>query len=146
MAGSVVRIPKQPEPEFPDTPPHHLEPWWTDWERLSALLAAGRGSEARAYAQELGERWPNVKAIQQYARALEPSIARRVPGAPQFRSLDQDYAWLRDHAHEYPGCWLAVFEGRLLAADTDLNRVTEIARRELGNTDAVLFYQPSRSG
>lgn len=117
------------------------EPWRTDWERLSGLLTSGHGMEARAYARALAKRWPDSKTIQHYARVLEPPASRRVPGSAPFRSVDQDYAWLQEHAQEYPGCWLAVFDSRLLAADPDLHRVVNAARRELGGEEALLYYQ-----
>lgn len=145
MVSSSLKVPKPPL-ESPEEAAFGREPWWAGWERLRDLLSGGRGAEARVLARELASCWPDVPAIQHYARALQPPTARRVPGAPPFRSLDSDYAWLRVHAHEYPGQWLAVYEGRLLAAGTDLQRVTEAARQELGQGDAVLFYQPAPAG
>ena len=115
--------------------------WWPDWEHLAALLSAGRGTEATAYARQLGERWPDVPEIQHYARALRPPTVRKVTGTPAFRSLDADYAWLREHAHRYPGQWLAVFDGHLVANGTEFRSVVEHAATVTGGDQAILYYQ-----
>lgn len=125
--------------------PAEEQPWWADWVRLRSLLERGRGDLARELVKELAVRWPEVEHIQHYARVLEPPVARVVPGLPS-RSLDKDYAWIREHAREYPGRWLAVFEDRLIAADPDLDVVTAAARRELGDRPASLIYVPERQG
>lgn len=55
--------------------------------------------------------------------------------------LDPEFEWLRLHARDYPGQWLAVLGGRLLAADPDLRQV--LARlREAGERRALLHREP----
>lgn len=116
-------------------------PWWPDWEHLGALLSAGRGAEARAYAQQLEKRWPDVPEVQHYVRALAPSSVRKLTGAGVFRSPDADYAWLREHAYRYPGQWLAVFDGRLVANGTEFRSVVDRAADATGGNQALLYYQ-----
>jgi len=58
------------------------------------------------------------------------------------RSLQQERAWLRTHAREYSGCWLAVLGEQLVAADRDLHRVLSVLQRAPGAADALLHYQP----
>jgi hypothetical protein len=58
------------------------------------------------------------------------------------RALDRERAWLQAHAREHPGCWLAVFEDRLIAADPDLRAVLAITRQSLGDKSALLHYEP----
>ena len=57
--------------------------------------------------------------------------------------MDKERAWLREHAHEYPGCWLAVYEDRLIAAHLRLREVVAAARAALGEEKALLFFQPA---
>jgi len=46
--------------------------------------------------------------------------------------LAEDVKWLREHSLElqerYPGMYIAVFEGRVIAADKDLKNVYDKAR------------------
>src|SRR5438270_12393720 len=71
---------------------------------------------ARAFVKDLEQRWPDSSRVQYWARVLAPPVARRVPGGAG-RSLAREYAWLRAHGREHPGCWLALLEDRLLGAD-----------------------------
>ncbi len=60
------------------------------------------------------------------------------------RSFRRDHEWLRAHAREYPGCWIATYEDRLIAADPSLETVQEAVRTTLGHQGNVAFlhYQP----
>ena len=57
----------------------------------------------------------------------------------------QFHAWLRAHHKEYPGCWIAVHEDRLIAADPDLRRVHRAVRATLGDQGAVIYFEASSS-
>src|SRR5687767_10512034 len=81
---------------------------------LRNLLFTGQGDAARSFVRELAARYPDSEAVTEFARVLAPPVTRVVPR--QGRRLDRDYAWLREHAQEYPGCWLAIHEDELLAA------------------------------
>jgi Family of unknown function (DUF5678) len=61
------------------------------------------------------------------------------------RAIDRERAWLREHAREHPGCWIAVYEDRLVAANADLGVVLTEARRQLGDVGAVIWWQPGES-
>jgi hypothetical protein len=119
------------------------EPWWNDWVRLRTLIETSRVPEARVLVKELAAKWPDVPAIRHYERALEPPKVRAVPRRSDYDPLP-DYAWLREHGHEYAGSWLAVYKGRLVAADPDLKRVMEIADAEVGPSNALLARAPDR--
>src|SRR5207247_1704370 len=87
-----------------------------DLQRLVRLVEEGRVEDARRLAPELAARWPDSPAAQHWARVLEPpKVIPNRPGPP-WRSFDPDYEWLREHAAEYPGCWIATYEDRLIAA------------------------------
>lgn len=114
-----------------------------DLASLVRLVEGSRVAQARELARELARKWPDSPPIQHMARVLEPGrvvVGDRASG----RGLDREYAWLRAHAHEYPGCWLAVFEDRLIAALPDRAAVVAEARAVLGGHRALLFYQPGR--
>jgi hypothetical protein len=112
-------------------------------EQLRDDVSNGRVKEARAAVKELETRWPESKRVQYWARVLAPPVVVPTTGPdPRSRPRDRERAWLKEHAREYPGCWLAVFEGRLVAADPDLEVVFRETRRELGEEGAVLYWQP----
>lgn len=112
----------------------------SDLARLIALVEASRIDEARAIAPELAAKWPDSRPIQHMARVLEPPKVIPTSNVPNVSSY-REIAWIREHAHEHPGCWLAVFEDRLIAADPDRMKVIAAAREELGDKPPLLFYQ-----
>jgi hypothetical protein len=106
-------------------------------------VSNSRVPEARAMVKELEARWPESKRVQYWARVLAPPVVIPTTGPdPRSRPRDRERAWLREHGHEHPGCWLAVYEDRLIAADPDLGVVLPEARRTLGDRAALLHYQP----
>jgi hypothetical protein len=116
-----------------------------DLARLSRLVEEGRVEEARRLAPELAKKWPESHPIRHLARVLEPPRVLPSPPGLRGRSFSRDYDWLREHAHEYPGCWIATYEDRLIVADPSLERVLEIVRATLGNEGEVAFlhHQPA---
>ena len=85
-------------------------------------------------------RWPEHETVRYWARVLAPPRGRVVKGA-RSRSLDRERAWLREHAHEYPGQWLAIFGDQLVAADRSLAAVLKKVRETPGAETAALYYQ-----
>jgi hypothetical protein len=107
------------------------------------ISRGGRVSEAREAVKELEARWPEDPRVQYWARVLAPPGVIPTPDAHRHRRpLDRDRVWLKQHAREYPGCWLAVYEDHLIAADPDFGVVLSEARRTLGEGKAFLHYQP----
>lgn len=112
----------------------------------SALSCGGRVEESRVAVKELEARWPDDPRVQYWARVLTPPRVLPTPETHRHtRPLDRERAWLRQHAREYPGCWLAVYEDELVAADPDLGAVLSEARRALGDEKVLLHYQPGES-
>ncbi len=60
-------------------------------------------------------------------RRLLKTLAQPVVKARQKQDIDRqkDYDWLRDHAREYAGQWVALHEGQLLAASATLRDISE---------------------
>jgi hypothetical protein len=110
------------------------------------ISRGGHVDEARALVKELEARWPESERVQYWARVLAPPVVVPTPEAHRnVRPLDREHAWLQKHRRAYPGCWLAVHEDRLIAADPDLGVVLAEARRQLGSEGAVLYWQPGRA-
>jgi hypothetical protein len=109
--------------------------------RLRDLLARGDVKSARALVKELEQRWPDLAVVRHYARVLaRPTPSMRV--GEQAPSHDQEHAWLREHGHEYPGCWIAVLEDRLVAAHPDFAVVLSEVRGPPNGERALLYFQP----
>jgi hypothetical protein len=107
------------------------------------ISRGGRVPEARAKIKELEARWPEDKRVQHWARVLAPPEVIPTPEAyKNARPIDRELKWLKEHRGEYPGCWVAVYEDRLIAADPDLGVVLAETRRQIGDKDAVLYQQP----
>ena len=113
--------------------------------QLRADVSGGRIEEARAAVKDLAARWPDSERVQYWSRVLAPPTARTMTGPdPRSRPLDRERAWLREHAREHPGCWLAVYEDRLIAADPDLEVVLTRANQTPEGQHALLYQQPGR--
>jgi hypothetical protein len=111
-----------------------------DLERLRELLARSDVEGARAWVKDLEQRWPQNERVRHYAQVLAPPTVRAVPKTLG-RSLDLERAWLREHAREYPGCWIAVLEDRLIAADPDLGIVLAAARQSPDPRHTLIHFQ-----
>lgn len=112
--------------------------------RLRRLLSKGAVSEARALVKEAQQRWPDSPQVQKWARLLEPPQVRLCQGAGA-PPRAQEYAWLRQHAQEYPAQWLALLGDSLVAADANLTRVLEAVRETGRARDILLHFQPAES-
>jgi hypothetical protein len=112
-------------------------------ERIRHLLEESDVEGARTLSRELDRRWPDDKRVRYWARVLAPPVAT-VSKGKRLRRLDPEIAWLRAHAGEYPGCWLAVFGDRLIAADPDLAVVMRTVRETPGAQAAVLHFVPAQ--
>ncbi len=112
-----------------------------DLDRLKALVEASRVEEAQRLAPELAAKWPDSRAAQHWARVLEPPRILPTPPGWKNRSFDRETTWIRQHGHEYPGCWLGVYEDRLIAADPDLGVVIRAMEAEIGDEMGLLHHQ-----
>jgi hypothetical protein len=109
--------------------------------RLRAHLEESDIEGARAFVLELQQRWPDSDRVQHFVRVLAPPVVTARPDT-RIRRLDSEYAWLREHAREYPGCWLAVLADRLVAVDRDLKIVLAAVRRAPDTAEALIHFQP----
>ena len=82
---------------------------------LDLALSMEMSRLAVELAQLGGRLFPDHERVQQAARVLAPPKAQ-VTYLPRAKGLDDSRMWLREHASEYKGQWIAVREGRLLGA------------------------------
>src|SRR5437660_1098817 len=111
-----------------------------DVARLVRMLERDDVEGARAFVKELEVRWPDSPSVQHFARVLAPPVVRVLPRASG-RRRDREDAWLREHAREYPGCWLALLEDRLIAADSSLAVVLAKVQQTPGAEFALFHFQ-----
>jgi hypothetical protein len=111
---------------------------------LQSLLSRGRVEEARCLVNELQVRWPESDLVRRFARVLAPPTARVVEGrSVQTREqAREEGAWLRDNARNYPGCWVILLGGQLLAAHSKLRLAIEEADRQAGPDVGSIHYIP----
>lgn len=112
-----------------------------DLDRLRQMVEASDVEGARAFVKEVEARWPDSDRVRHWARVLAPPVTRLVPGK-KGRPYTQENTWLREHAQEYPGCWLAVQGDRLLAADPDFAVVLATVRQNEAADSALFHFQP----
>jgi uncharacterized protein DUF5678 len=113
-------------------------------QQLRDLLDAGDVEGARRLVKELEARWPDSERVRHYAHVLAPP-KMRMRSDIKTRPLNQEWEWLRQHAHEHPGCWLAVLGDQLVAADPDGSAVRARAREVPGEDRPLIYYQPDRA-
>ena len=85
--------------------------------RIRALVESGRVHQARELAKEALRANSSEPELAHWAEVLSPAMVRAVPEIQMDRSAD--LRWLEDHGDSYPGQWVAVLDGSLVAhADT----------------------------
>lgn len=107
----------------------------TDFVRAVRLaLAAGAHLFARNLAAEGARLHPDYLELCKMANILAPPriINADIPATPSVRA---NQAWLRHHADEFKGQWVALREGTLLAAGATAREVWD----HLENTDGIML-------
>jgi hypothetical protein len=114
--------------------------------RLQSLLTSGRVEEARCQVKELEARWPESDLVRRFSRVLAPPVARVAPGRKGMTREEtrKESDWLREHAGEYPGCWVILHEDRLIAVDPKLRNAIEEADRRVGSDVGSIHFVPRR--
>jgi hypothetical protein len=108
---------------------------------LRSLVEASRVEDARSLVKQLETRWPDSEEVKSWARVLAPPrFLGRSPASGG--SLERERDWLRAHAKDYPGCWLALDGDRLIAADPGF-KVVLSAVKSTGVSDALMHFQPA---
>jgi hypothetical protein len=111
---------------------------------LQTLLTRGSVEEARCFVRELEARWPESDLVRRFSRVLAPPVARLVAGRKGMsrEQSQKESAWLREHAGEYPGCWVILDGDRLVTAHPQLRQAIEEADRQVGSDVGSMHYIP----
>jgi hypothetical protein len=111
---------------------------------LVRLIETHHADEAEALAPQYAARWPENRALRHFAYVLGPTRYIEGPKGPSGRDFSRDCAWLKAHARDYPGCYIALREDEVIAIDPDIKRVTELAdaARENDSRAILLHYEP----
>jgi hypothetical protein len=109
--------------------------------QVRSLLEQADLNAARDCLSRLQEAWPDSERVARLSRLLTPTAVRLEPRKPE-RSRAAEYRWLHEHARAYPGCWLALLEDRLIAAEQDLNTVLEQVRKTERPDEVLLHFEP----
>jgi hypothetical protein len=115
-------------------------------DRMRELIEANRVAAAAALAPRLLEKWPEDPAVRHWDRVLQPGRlypAPITPGRAQMTDGRREAAWYRAHGHEYPNCWIAVHEDRLIAAGPELRPVVQQVRAQFGEQGVHVFRGPA---
>jgi len=110
-------------------------------ERILDLAITGWVREARAAVAEATQRFPDHGRVRQLAELLEPPKAYARDGGTRM-DLRGQIAWLKAHAIEYPGQWLALRGDKLLGADASRVALHRRLEREDALDGAVFFFMP----
>jgi hypothetical protein len=106
---------------------------------LRGLLERRDEEGARHLVGQLLAQWPDSPRLQHLSRILAPPTVRARPDVKPI-NRDRERAWLRAHAHEYPGFWIAVLGDELVAADPALNVVRARMKQNPAYADAILYF------
>jgi hypothetical protein len=86
-------------------------------------LMAGAYRAARNLSAEGAAQYPDDADLQKAARGRAlPKVVGRKPADP---TVEKDHAWLKAHAHEYRGQWIALRRGEFLGAAKTLDELVE---------------------
>lgn len=90
-------------------------------EAVHSALVEGSYVLARELAAEGAELHPEHEELQKMARALAPpKLVEVLPANP---SMSKNHVWIRHHADEYTGKWIALRDGKLLASGDTISEV-----------------------
>ncbi len=83
---------------------------------IGQLLDAGEFVAAQRTAARAAEAFGEHPWLRRAHKVLNPGVATVRPGRDHQRDRKKELDWLRHHSDAYRGKWVALLEGRLLAA------------------------------
>jgi hypothetical protein len=94
-------------------------------DEAKAALACGNVEQARAMAERGFRSFPESDGLRRISEALsKPRLLQR--GIPVREGVALNQQWLRNHAEQYRGQWVAVSSGQLLGAAPTLSELREV--------------------
>jgi hypothetical protein len=144
-SGSVVTGPKEGHPAGNSGSIEGRGDLEQGLARVRSLLEQADLNTARACLARLKEEWPDSERVARLSRLLTASPVRLETGKSE-RTRDAEHRWLREHAREYPGRWLALLGDRLIAAEQDLSAVLKQVRKTERPDEVLLHFEPVDQG
>jgi hypothetical protein len=109
---------------------------------IRALVETGKLRQAREMTTSLLEIWPDDSRLQAAARVLAPPSFQSHKSERRYLPRNLEHEWLREHAVDYTGQWIALLGDELLAAGKELGAVLETLRALENGKEALLHFQP----
>lgn len=106
--------------------------------RIRTLLHSGDFRGARALVAEAREHDCNEPELEKLAKLVAPPTYKLTPAEGRDRSAEMQ--WLREHAEEYRGQWVAVLGSELLGHSPELRDLMTHLRAEVPEAPALLQY------
>jgi hypothetical protein len=114
-------------------------------ERVRELVEQERVPAARKLLAEAEERGLIDEDLASWQRVLAPAKVLRVGGKLDI-DRTPDIRWLEEHGLEYPGEWVAILQGELLAHSAVLDEVLDTVEAKKPSHPAILEYiKPPRA-
>jgi hypothetical protein len=109
---------------------------------VRTLVEAGKVRLARERIANFLEIWPENERLQAADRVLGPP--KRLPQRTDVPNVsrEREFQWIREHALEYSGQWVALLDDRVLASGRDLKSVMAELQQLEGGADVLLHFQP----
>ena len=118
---------------------------WPIWPRRLLRVDASQGSSPQSRGEEpFLTRLPSdlevkSKPIKAPVKDSYGDFKTLISAASSGHKATLEWAWLKAHRHEYPGQWLAVSGGRLIAHGTSYEEVREAGIAQVG-TDFMMVF------
>ncbi len=113
--------------------------------RLERLTELPSLAKARAYVEELRQRYPDHPAVENWWTVLQPPKTRVLRGQAD-PDVDLKMQLVKIHGPDHPGCWIAVHRTGFLGSDRSLAKLREQVE-SLGLAGKVLYSrQPTEDG
>jgi hypothetical protein len=110
---------------------------------VRTLVEAGKVRLARERTTAFLEIWPDDARLQSAANVLAPPQVWSHKSERPRTTGEQEFKWIREHALEYSGQWVALLGDQLLASGRDFKLVRAELETIEGGSDALLHFQPS---
>ena len=150
----MVKVLDNPTPPRPGTPSkgtssspfrsENIEAAEAASKEVRALVEAGKLQEARELTVTFLEIWPDDSRLLTAARVLAPPSFQSHKSERRYIPRDVEHEWLRQHAKDYSGQWVALLGDQLLTSGKELGAVMATLRGLANGKEALLHFQPER--
>ena len=111
-----------------------------DIDSLRRVLRGQSLGKTIEFYKEVRARHGDAPELAEWKRVLCPPRARIVKSDRPARDHTPSFEWIRAHAEEYWGEWLALLDGQLIAHGKDSGEVLREARANSPEPDFLFFF------